>query len=218
MSEIAIDFEWYRDPKGYDLLPAEPRDPTKSLLAGAGRPRRIARRGGDLVAYRPLDKHHDLYRRLANVESAEDLTAFIGLYGPLSVQGLEPERGEWVEDGLAAAQLMRRVLLASDDQGEMARVFSTGASLVDLARIDYSLVYDPKSKRLKNRLTVRNLGAAIWVQLGHKLAAGAVVRKCLQCKDYFEAGLGSRPARRHDAVFCSTDCRVTYNSLARTRS
>jgi hypothetical protein len=62
-----IDFQWFRDSKGYRIIP--PR---------GFRGERIVRNGGDLIAYRPLDKIDVLYALLARVETTNDLLDFIG--------------------------------------------------------------------------------------------------------------------------------------------
>ena len=74
-----IDFQWFKDSKGYRILPP------KGL-----RGERIVRNGGDLIAYRPLEKIDVLYALLARVETTNDLLDFIGRYGPLTRFGLSP--------------------------------------------------------------------------------------------------------------------------------
>src|ERR1700687_2764081 len=71
--DIDIGFEWYRDEKGYQLLPETVEQPKAklggTLLSGGGRrpPARVARRGGKLIPYQPLTERKGLYLLFANV-------------------------------------------------------------------------------------------------------------------------------------------------------
>ena len=80
MSQPFIDFEWHKDSKGYRLLEPEPPAPPKTyihpifkfpieetlLQRDWGKPQRIARCGGKLVPYRPLEQFTSLFKFFAN--------------------------------------------------------------------------------------------------------------------------------------------------------
>src|ERR1700730_5518898 len=73
MTRFLIDFEWFKDSKGYRVVPAYD-----------GYRARIIGNGGRRIAYRPLEKTDLLYALFANVKSLDDLLEFVGKFGPLT--------------------------------------------------------------------------------------------------------------------------------------
>jgi hypothetical protein len=82
-----------------------------------------------------------------------------------------------------------------------------------VANID--LVPDPV-KGIELRITTDTLIGALWWQLARKLMGEAKIRECRQCRQWFEAGLGT--GRRADAEFCCDEHKTKYFSLRRSKS
>ena len=96
MPDLTIDITWYKDPKGYRLVPAKPIKlrPGQSLLDVPYteiEPARIIRNGGELQSYRPLEIPNLVGRFIRMATSESGLLAFIEKYGPLTFDGLRGE-------------------------------------------------------------------------------------------------------------------------------
>lgn len=109
-----VDFEWYRDSLGYELLEpksrvAVPIRPVEGetlvahapeMVALLARPQRIVRRGGELVRYRPLNKFSPRLKsapcKLFATEAVNPrgLLAFVEKFGPLTRRGLKEKEEE----------------------------------------------------------------------------------------------------------------------------
>ncbi len=209
MARTAIEFDWFRDPKGYQL-------------AETGRPKMlcVVRKGAghgprDLEAGRPLDLTDQLFMIFAKTATTpERVLDFVQRFGPLTWDGLDPKKGESVYYATRDAEHMRQVLQywASDHtQSSGPFVPQTGR----IVSLDARLVGDPVTKSPKWELRPKTLLDALWVQLGQALTAGALMRRCEHCGDWFEVGRGS--GRRFDAKFCSDEHRISFNSLKRSR-
>src|SRR5262249_21922293 len=120
MTDIFIDFEWYRNAKGYKLVPWKSlAGPDESYPHGDC----IVDNGGKWISYRPLDQFDMLCCVFARVKTPNDLLKFIHTFGPLGrggfaagVSGPEPVRGgaTWGDDvssGLRQAKFFRDLLL-----------------------------------------------------------------------------------------------------------
>lgn len=231
MPSLLIDFEWWRDRKGYRLLPKvspEPIEPlmhpmfnklvppTLAQIALSQKPERIVRRGGSLESYRPLDRYETLYSFYAkNAQSADGLLAFIKKFGPLTESGLKDlENGDEIPFLLGHARRMRDLLdLHSRQPRELVRrIGSEGMALPGIAA---TLVPSRRGDGLRLRLTPPSLLFALWLQLGQALTGDATVHRCLQCGTWFEAG--PKAGRRRDAKFCSDDHRIAFNSRKRSK-
>jgi hypothetical protein len=118
MADILIDSEWYKDAKGFRLVP------WNSLDSSAQRPGDcIVANGGKWIPYRPLERFDSLYVVFANVKTSAELLEFINNFGPLTPVGFasgelgpEPIPGgaTWGDDvsyGLRQARLFREILL-----------------------------------------------------------------------------------------------------------
>ncbi len=212
MPGISLDFEWKRDSRGYALLPEETRENPRLILGTGSRPERIVPLGGEPIAYRPLAKHESLFRAYANVRDANTLLFFIRKFGPLTERGNDPQLGENVPLAVENAIRMKEILLAygSGRRTEAAKALGSG---IGLAKLNASLVVDPKTKMPRLQLGVSSLVHGLWLQMGLFIAGGRAVRSCLQCGGLFDVGAGT--GRRLVAKFCSDAHRITYNSLAR---
>ncbi len=227
MLAFNVDIRWERDSKGYRILPAElsPPKPEESVVmppgpmivpakpAGAseGLPLRIVGKGGSPVRYSPL-KERDLYFKYSQLESAADLLKFMHRYGRLTNPEPDYLLGrpyEDVDECLRSAREMRALLSRKD-----AAPLPAGR----LSRVDVLLATDPKTRLPRIVLKPPSLRAALWLQFGQSVVGGPTWRACQYCQKMFKAGVGSKPYRRLDSKFCSTDCQITSNNKARSAS
>jgi hypothetical protein len=224
MAQVLIDFDWWKDAKGYRLVPdATPRAPEEALvdhplgirIVSEVKPLRLVRLGGDLIRYRPLDHFEQLFRIFANdVRTPEDALVFAQRFGPSTVDGFDEEIGEPIEATIVHAEGMREFLsYAGGDKRLLAR--GIDAQVAPLGQLDVALVLDPATTTPKLRLSPANLRDALWLQFGQALSGGASLRQCRHCGGWFEAGVGT--GRRRDAKFCSDEHRVAFNSLKRSK-
>ena len=220
-----IDFEWWRDTAGYRYVPADPGKPKLSemsalykiiepLMQGKGRPARIVPCGGKLIPCRPLEKGGDkLYRIFASLGSTDEgVFDFVNRFGPLTEEG-NRECGEEVLFALGHAASMRDVLSCPlKERGAYFSRFGDNNG-IRWSRIDVALAFNPITNKPQFRLTPPTLINALWIQLGQALCSDASIRNCLHCGEWFEAGPGT--GRRADALFCSDEHRIAYNSRKR---
>ena len=212
MTLLLIDFEWWKDAKGYRLADPEPATPGLSLLEGVGKPLRVVPNGGKRIACRPLEKFDKLFGAFASIKTADDLLQFIKQFGPLTDAGLLPDRGENVSFVLEQAEGFRNWLNANHRSRQDLAAW-IGREGKKFANLEASLTADASGIHL--RVLPRTLLGALWLQLAHTLAGGIQIRPCVLCGEWFDAGPGT--ARRLDAKFCSDDHRVLYNSLKRSK-
>jgi hypothetical protein len=230
MRQLFIDFEWQKDNKGYRLLDPEPPAPQKkyihpifrlrvekSLLGRDwGKPQRIARCGGRLVSYRPLEHFDSLFKLFANAADAPGLLGFVEKFGPLTTAGLDKDRGEPIEPMLEHAAAMRAFLdYAAGNKSRLIERIALEHGGVPLSGMTVRLTLDPATRKPRLQLTPRSLLDALWVQLGQTLSGSAVVRQCQHCGQWFEAGAAM--GRRADAKFCSKAHKIAFHSLKRSK-
>jgi hypothetical protein len=221
MAGFLIDFEWFRDSKGYRVVPAY--DGFRARIIG---------NGGRRVAYRPLEKTDLLYALFARVKTLADLLDFVGKFGPLTADAFPdfywPQRrgpdgrldgppedrgyGEYIDSDLKRADWFRRCLQHSNSPKRL-RSFLGERYALDMA-MSADLVIDRKSGA-SFRFTSHNLAGAMQLQLAQKLTGEANFRACLNCGEWFEVGPGTR--RRLDAKFCTDAHRILFNSLKRSK-
>jgi hypothetical protein len=224
MAQISIEFDWWRDPKGYRVAAAEPQGKRSSLvyhpfgirvLRDHRHALRIIRCGKRLTRYRPLDTIDTLFRVFANTaKSATGVLDFVQRYGPLTLEGLDQKKGETVDQLLVHAETMRDALsYAGGDKSLQALL--VGSQVNPLANIKVALVMDPTTSGPKLQLSPSTLLDALWLQLGQQMSGGANIRRCLQCGEWFENGPGA--GRRLDAKFCSDEHRIIFNSQKRSK-
>jgi hypothetical protein len=197
MPDLSIDFTWFRDPKGYRLIPAKPvLRRGQSILDVPGsdiQPARIVRNGGALQAYRPFNVSSKLFENFINAAKTEiGVLEFVKLFGPLTRDGLRG-KGDVVHGMIDQAEDMTNVL--------RGRIFGRF-----LAKLNVSISSERNGIHLK--VEPPDLLSALWLQVAQ--AGRRRVRECEQCHNPI---LG----RRADARFCSDPCRIKYNSLERSR-
>ena len=191
MPDLTIDITWYKDPKGYRLVPAKPIKlrPGQSLLdvpytrlsppglfVTAASFNRIARWKFQILVGR--------FIRMATSESG--LLAFIEKYGPLTFDGLRG-KGDNVPAIIDQAKAMLR------------------PGHTSLNKLNASIVIDYGEMRLK--VWPACLLDALWLNVAQKNIRS---KECQQCHKPFVD-------RRRDAKFCSDQCRIAFNSLKRSR-
>ena len=207
MLELTLSFTWYKDAKGYQLVPGEPLRlrPGQSILdvkssdIHLAQPR-IVRLGGKLQSYQPFEKVsrlHDQFLDMATTESG--VLKFIQAFGPLTQDGLRGE-GEDVQNVIDQAESMSEVLRG-------------GIIAMPLNRLIASIEAD-RSNGVSLKVRPACLLDALWLEVA-KAKSVSKVRECRQCGEPFGAGRGTK--RRADAKFCSPKCKKKYFSLKRSR-
>src|SRR5262249_19032374 len=196
MPDLALDFTWYRDPKGYRLIPAKipkvrPGQSIMDVPASDIEPARIVRNGGELQSYRPLEIPNLVGRFINNATSEKGVLEFVEKFGPLTHGGLG-NKGEIVPDVVDQAEAMVR--------------YGTRG----LGRFKAWIEIDHEGLRLKVQPT--SLLDALWLLLAQTNTRS---KQCLQCRKPFPIGVAVK--RRKDAKFCSDKCRIKFNSLERSR-
>lgn len=193
MPNLSFDFTWYKDPKGYRLVPGKPvkRRPGQSILdavlempAAEVEAARIVGNGGRREATTPL-RIETLFVQFSKIETPEQVLRFVQTHGPLTGGKV----GDRVKDVIAEAREMRHGVSKS-----------LGKLLVSI-----------ETTRGETQLRVRPacLLDALWIQYAQ---ANAPSRQCPQCGGRFLVA-----DRRRDAKFCADECRVKFNSLKRSR-
>jgi hypothetical protein len=184
--------------------PAERPDP-KSFVAAYDR---IARRGGRLLATRPLEVP-DLYMVFAySAKTKEGLLDFVRRYGPLT-HGYHGRYGENVQDGLDMAREMHQLLACPVDR----RAAALTDESIRCAYAEVFLTANAATKSPQITYKVHSLRDALWLQFADALSGGTSVRMCKLCGTFFKVGPGT--GRREDAQFCSDPHRIAYNSKKR---
>jgi hypothetical protein len=204
MPVLNFDFTWYRDPKGYRLIPAKPLRLRKGqsildVYSTDIQPARIVRNGGALQSYRPLVDEFlstRVVQEFMAATSEQGMLKFVEKFGPLTHDGLRG-KGD--------------IVLALIDQAkDMKQVIHGQMIAMPLKKLNAAIISDNSGLRLK--VSPANLLDALWLQLAQ--SSRHSFRQCLQCGKSFIIGSGHR---RTDAKFCSDDCRIEYNSLRRSR-
>jgi len=196
MPDLTLDFTWYRDPKGYRLIPAKlpklrPGQSINDVPMREIEPDRIVRNGGKPQPYRPLEipALFDRFIKMATTENG--VLEFVQKFGPLTKNG-RWGKGDIVPDIIDHAEAMAR---------------GHGSGLLN---INVSITVERDETRLK--VSPACLLDALWLQLAQ---ANTRSKQCPQCRKPFRIGVAVK--RRKDARFCSDDCRIKFNSLERSR-
>jgi hypothetical protein len=218
-----LDFEWWKDARGYRLAEAEEPGP-KKLAWRKKHPRsielepfrsyrvlgRVVRLGGKLTRYHPLDRSEtdNLAVIFANkARSAEGVLDFIKTFGPLTDLGLKETLGEPVSAVIEQAKAMH-ALVTNPVKNKKCR-----ATLIGRHSMEFSFTLDPLTETPRLRYQPKDLLGALWLQLGQHLMGGGTVKVCRKCGILFPAGPGTH--RREDAEFCSDDHRTKYHNQNR---
>ncbi len=222
---LLIDFEWQRDEAGYEVRAGRlwlfhdehyPRPKTEvqrdSKLFKTDRDffsRRIFRRGGKLIRYRPFDGEKPLCLIFAYIETPERALDFVTMYGPLIEESHPQDEGLPVALFLDHAQEMRDILLR---RAKGLAPFGPLQRDRLLTSLDLKVCHDPLSNDIQMRMVPTSLLQGLQVQLAQVLSAGTL-RECALCSMVFPAGPGSD--RKLDAKFCTDAHRIAFNSRRR---
>jgi hypothetical protein len=231
MFDVLADFEWYRDQKGYRIVPfgsLAPNSPWKKKSAAHDDVPWIAPRGdgGDLRKYKPFASGGDVCTAFASVSTSEALVRFVNDYGPLTWSAFRRQNdllsehapvGEPVPLGLANAEMFRELLQlqASGNPRNLASRFESKiAGFVGAGQVGQVELVPDSEKGLRLKVTPPTFLGALWYQLALKLS-DADLRMCPLCHRVFEVGRGT--GLRADAKFCCQEHKVEYFNQKRHR-
>ena len=190
MPDLTLDFTWYKDPKGYRLVPAKFHKSVMDVPMRDIEPARIVRNRGALQSYRPLEIPA-LFDRFINTATTESgVLEFVQKFGPLTHDGLRG-KGDIVPDIIEQAQAMAR----------------PGSRMLN--KLNIAIIIDDE---MRLKIWPGCLLDALWLQLAQ---ANTRSKLCPQCRKPFMIGVAVK--RRKDARFCTDECRIKFNSLERSR-
>jgi hypothetical protein len=224
MFDVLADFEWYRDQKGYRIVPfgslVVPNAPWKKSAAHDNVPWIVPNGKRDGAAqYKPFARHGDLCTAFASVKTSEALVRFVNDHGPLTWNGFhrrsdpyfgEFPAGEPVPLGLANAEMFRELLQlqALGNSGKLASHFESKiAGFVGGGQVGQVELLPDSEKGIRLKVTPPTFLGALWYQLALKLS-DATLRACPLCHRVFEVGRGT--GLRADARFCCQEHKVEY--------
>jgi hypothetical protein len=216
MPDFLADFEWKRDAKGYELRNSifEPTNLPGIFKKPTGNPTLVVRRmGGKFVRTRPLQKSGDLYRAFASIKTDDDVLKFYSRFGALTESGNSEQSGDSVPWVLRWAERFRDWIYNPTDRKKL--VASFGPDGEPIAGLLASLVIDNQTGALRLKIVPSDLIQALLIQVAQKLAGRVRISPCLYCNELFEAGPGT--GRRLDALFCSPEHQVRFNSHKRSK-
>src|SRR5262245_40616292 len=214
MTAFSIDFEWFRCPDGYHLIPDGPE------------PSRIVASSDRTDAYRPFDKFDSLYREFAKVKTANDLLGFVKRFGLLEkspeyeadfydagdgeyvLGGVSELEGNSVPKYLTQARLFSEFLLRKEKGPKAVAAFFRSHKFG--IGISLTVVADP-STGLEFAVTLPpGLIYGLKFQLAQSLMGSTIIRACRWCGGLFEAGAGAkvRKKMRKDSTFCCREASV----------
>ena len=211
-----LSFTTYRDAKGYKIEGTVPPQPPRRRAAGEFLARMTYGRLGEPEGYGPwisgyivglsdqrlpvlLDEYPNAFTDFAAVETTTDLRNFIGKYGSLT-----KTKRQLAFPLVAEARQLRNAMRARKGVTFLANIVDLSASLIN----------DGKTGELEAYLVPSSLLDALWLQFQQSTASGAVFRNCLACNNQF--AVGGNSGRRPFAKFCTDECRMRFNSLARS--
>ena len=208
MPDLTFDFVLNIDVEGYRLIPGKsPRCPKgvpfdeffPKIRLDDIQPPRIVRKGGKLQRRYPL-RISNLFKIFVDMAQTEKgVLKFINMYGPLT----RDKEGDDVVEVIDQAKQMLELLQGGWGNGVML--------------LNKLSVWIETKRNGKIELKVRPacLLDAMWLQLAQSRSV-MNIRECPQCHKSFMVG-GGGGAQRRDAKFCSDECRIKFNSLARSR-
>ena len=212
MARLPIEFQGYRDPKGYRLEGTKPQLITRN-----------GRNGDPLEPCRPLEQTPDLFLIFASsVKTPEGALDFVQRHGALTANGNDANYGENVHRKvLPYAHWMRLLLSANRSHQtppeELWRdlLGPVRGLVTPVVKIRARAVWNLKIRTVQWRLSPATLLDGLWQQFGNALMGGAKLRECDFCHTWFEVGAGT--GRRLDAKFCSEEHKIRFHSLKRSR-
>lgn len=223
MTAFSIDFEWFRCPDGYHLIPDVP-EPMARIVASSDR----------TAAYRPFDKFDSLYTEFAKVKTADDLLGFVKRFGFLETGpeyeadfdlgdegepvfgGVTEYEGNSVPKYLTQARLFREFLLRKEKGPKAIAAFFRSHKFG--IGVGLTVVADP-STGIEFAVTLPDLIAGLRFQLAQSLMGSTIIRACRWCGGLFEAGAGAKVRKkvRKDSTFCCREHSVLYHSHKRSK-
>ena len=197
---LPLILEWQRDADGYRV---ERRTHTGVLDQGPYESDHIVPVGGKPAPYHPL-KTPDLYLRFSEIDSTDAVLRFVNRFGLLTRTWEDRRHGETVDMVLrSAADLRSLVKSLAGARGDGTRVRLSRA-------ISINLVLGPKRKLQFEPAT---LLWGLWLQA---VSRQVDIRQCLFCEAFFEVGPNSKPRRRGDSLYCSSEHQKRDKSLKRS--
>jgi hypothetical protein len=155
----------------------------------------------------PLENSPELYLIFVrSVSAPENVLEFVQRYGPLTLDGYDPARGDNVDLVLLQARSMLAMVQAAE-----ARNPKVGFRIPIMAGVHF----DPKTAHYRWRMEPRTLLDGLWLQLGQAVTRGVEIAQCKHCGSWFECGGGT--GRRVGAMFCSEEHKIAFHSLKRSR-
>jgi hypothetical protein len=205
MTQLVIEFDWVRDPKGYHL-----DEKGRVVRNGKGHTAK------DQELCRPLSSTDTLFRIFAHMATTpEGVLDFVQRYGPLTWDGWDATKGELVRRVIPHAQRMSQILESRAGKWKRPGFPEDHRETGAPSSVDAWVVWDRTAKEFKWSLRPKTLLDALWLQLGQWLTLGTQIRGCQHCGQLFEAGRGT--GRRADAKFCSDEHKIAFHSLKRSR-
>jgi len=235
MLYVLNDFEWFRDRKGYRIVPFRSVRMTaawKRFEATSPAPKQsdafderpwIVPKGepGDAVRYKPFTGYADLSDAFASVKTPDDLLRFVNGHGALTWQGMRPQQtnamfgdfslaAEPVSHGLVEAQMFRELLqfrARGDSKGLASHFESKIAGFVGGGQAGRVEILPDYERGIRLKVTPPHLLGALWYQLALRLS-DATLRMCPVCSRVFPVGRGT--GIRSDAYFCCKQHKIEY--------
>ncbi|HEY3638916.1 MAG TPA: hypothetical protein VGK90_12280 [Rhizomicrobium sp.] len=213
----AVEFENFRDPRGYRLVwrntrGQELREPNRpgSYYVARRTPYRCEREE-DFI--KPLKD--GLYAAFAGrTLTPENVLEFVTQNGALTPSGFDPDKGDHVEMIIMHARWMADLINRPD-----SRRVSSGTqrilSRIPDASLEATIEWDAARQNYKWVLRPRTLLDGLWLQFGQSITRGTIIRSCPQCGDFFECGPGTD--RQAHAKFCSEEHKTRFFSLKRSK-
>jgi hypothetical protein len=226
MIDILGEFEWFRDPKGYRIVPFSSFKIREHVLKGRDVEWVVPKGAAKTqVSYQPFARGGDLCTAFASVKTREELLNFIHSHGLLTSTGEPPfdpafkafPAGEPVPLGLANAEMFRELLTMHALAGpkELAAYFQAKiAGFVGGGQAGRVEILPDPVRGVRLRISPPTLLGALWYQLALKLS-DANHRMCPLCNRIFEVGPGTK--LRTDAKFCCHEHKVEYFNRKRSK-
>ena len=213
-----IDFEWERHVDGYEFL-----QPAGELGLRWIRPINPL---GEVIRYRPLDKHPALFAIFASLDGSEkSFVHFVNTYGPLDGPFAEATSEELVDEALdqwgsplsfytnvhaEMAELFRYAQEAEhngDFRSFVAAMKGTRRRILgSMPSLEIDLRFFPGEARPGLVLVPQGLADAMKLQMVQAVCEERQLRKCVNCGNWFAFGV-SGERQRKSAHYCSNRCK-----------
>ena len=194
-----VNFNWERDPEGYEVRDEHLNPQTGNLDDGPANPRKftwrtLRGRSGRLETIRPLDGSRALFVELARADHGEmGAIAFVNEFGPLfRTSPVTMEVWPIAVIGMSAA------LGNARNPNKFRDNWNEKSYRVQGVRIKLG-------PNLEFRLTPDSLISAAHLQLALHVASGGQLHTCDYCSKPFVSGINTR--RRKTAKYCGKPCR-----------